>query len=200
MALEGQRPGVIPAWGIALAWLFRGNARPHPSLGHRPGMALQGQRPGVIPAWGIALAWLLRGNAPASSQPGASPGMALEGQRPGVIPAWGIAPGNGFKTIFSANGAAHHSGGVVWRGCQNVRHDGSGRWPLVAFADGFLGRCPRLGWHRAVGPQESACITRDLDCSPIFRAKGAPPSQPGHRPNMALQGQRPISANLNSVF
>src|ERR1035437_9719535 len=50
---------------------------------------------------------------------------------------------------------------------------------------------PRLGWHRAVGPQESAWITHDLDCSPIFRANGAPPSQPGHRPNMALQGQRP---------
>jgi hypothetical protein len=106
----------------------------------------------------------------------------------------GIAPGNGSKEIFSANGAAHHSGGVVWCGCQNVRHDGSGRWPLVAFADGFLGRCPRLGWHRAVGPQESARITRDLDCSPIFRANGAPPSQPGHRPNMALQGQRPPSS------
>src|ERR1035437_2673533 len=26
MALEGQRPGVIPARGIALAWLLRGNA------------------------------------------------------------------------------------------------------------------------------------------------------------------------------
>jgi hypothetical protein len=70
--------------------------------------------------------------------------MALEGQRPGVIPAWGIAPGNGFKTIFSANGAAYHSGGVVWR-----RHDGSGRWPLVAFADGFLGDAP--GWD-GMGP------------------------------------------------
>jgi hypothetical protein len=44
-------------------------------------------------------------------------------------------------------------------GCPGVRHDGSGLQPFVSFLACFLGRCPRLGWHRAVGPQESACIT-----------------------------------------
>ena len=36
--------------------------------------------------------------------------MALQRQSPNPIPAWGIAPGNESKMIFSANGAAHHSG------------------------------------------------------------------------------------------
>ena len=36
----------------------------------------------------------------------------LQGQRPGLIPAWGIAPGHGFETISSANGAAYHPGEV----------------------------------------------------------------------------------------
>src|ERR1035437_3805636 len=90
--------------------------------------------------------WIRQGQRPGMALQGQRPGMSLQGQRPGIIPAWGIAPGIEPHNKSSANGAAYHSGGVVCRGCQNMRHDGSGLQPLVAFADDFLGRCPRLGW------------------------------------------------------
>src|ERR1035437_4077095 len=63
----------------------------------------------------------------------ARPRHGSSGHRPGVIPAWGNAPENGFKTIFSANGAAYQNAADV---------------PARGMMD------------RAVGPQESACIKK----------------------------------------
>src|ERR1035437_1912372 len=140
-------------------------------------------------------------------------------RRPGCRPPF---PAINRRATFGSRYAAgakeenRNHGLQEWGGWPAVRHDGSGLQPFVSFLARFLGRCPRLGWHRAVGPQESACITgfcgwfpgrcprlgwhgavgpqesaritRDLDCSPIFRANGAPPSQPGQGPTWLLWG------------
>ena len=89
---------------------------------------------------------ILQAQFPGMTLQAQSPDTALQGHSPDLIPAWGTAPGPAGHLIFSANGAAYHLGGVVWRECPVARHDGSGLQPLMAIADHFLGRCPKLGW------------------------------------------------------
>src|ERR1035437_7334125 len=152
---------------------------------------------------------IFRANGAPPSQPGHRPNMALQGQRPGAIPAWGIAPGNGFQTIFSANGAAHHSGGVDVRTC-GMMDRAVGPWWLLrivswgdAQAGMAWGRWParirphhaRFGLFAHLPRQRRTAIpARGIAPTWLFRGNAPASFQPGHRPAWLLRGKAPASS------
>jgi hypothetical protein len=139
-----------PTQGVALSWYGTGlwpseigrddapTAQPHTSLGHRPRYAAP--------------------NSPRAK----GPIHTSEGQRPstGASPQERSHPTQR-RAESRIKGNAGDEFGHHFRGVTKLIAHGIGRAfsPREFISTGFLGRCPRLVWRRAVGPETQTAPT-----------------------------------------
>ena len=169
---EGQRPGLIPAYGIAIGIGHRNGWRAESPVscpgfvvgtdgsGLQPLDRFNARFPGAVPQAGMVRTFGARVGK------GQRPGL-FEGQRPGLIPAYGIAIGIGHRNGWRAESPVSCPGFVVGT-------DGSGLQSLRCFNAPFRGAIPQAGMVRTVGAGEGGELRMEADEHEWGGARGEP--------------------------